>query len=70
MLKSDLQSIPEELTNYYELGPIVGEGHYALVRECKDINTGIPFALKIIDLRKCVGKVSEVIVFPRRINPS
>lgn len=49
-------SITEEILENYEIGPIIGEGTYALVRECKDINTGIKFALKIIDLKKCAGK--------------
>ena len=45
--------MPEDLINNYEVGNIIGEGHNALVRKCKDINTGITFALKIIDLKKC-----------------
>ena len=52
-----MESLPEELLDYYEVGAVIGEGHYALVRECKDINTGLVFALKIIDLKKSVGKV-------------
>lgn len=49
--------IPEELLNNYEVGDVVGEGHYAKVHQCKDINTGMVFALKIIDLSKCANKV-------------
>ncbi len=52
--------MPEELLNNYEIGDIIGEGHYAIVHECKDINTGITFALKIIDLKKCVNKVRNI----------
>ena len=51
--------IPEELLNNYEVGEVVGEGHYAVVHQCKDINTGMVFALKIIDLSKCVNKVNK-----------
>jgi hypothetical protein len=51
--------IPQELLEDYEVGNVIGQGHYALVRECKDINTGIMFALKIIDLKNNVGKVVE-----------
>jgi doublecortin-like kinase 1/2 len=40
----------------YEIGNVIGEGNFAVVRECTDINTGLKFALKIIDLRKCKGK--------------
>ena len=54
-----MENIPEEVLEYYEIGPIIGEGHYSVVRECKDINTGIVFALKIVDLKKCVGKVNN-----------
>lgn len=53
----DLDSLPKELLDNYEIGPVIGEGNYALVRECKDLNTGIKFALKIIDMKKCKGKV-------------
>jgi len=47
---------PEDLMQNYEIGNIIGEGQFAVVRECTDINTRILFALKIIDLRKCKGK--------------
>lgn len=50
--------MPKELLDNYEIGPVIGEGNYALVRECKDINTGIKFALKTVDMKKCVDKVS------------
>lgn len=53
-----MELMPEDLLDNYEIGQVIGEGHYAIVRECKDINTGIQFALKIIDLKKCGGKVS------------
>jgi len=51
--------IPEELLNNYEIGEVVGEGHYAVVHRCKDINTDLVFALKIINLKKFVNKVRE-----------
>lgn len=52
-----MEYMPEELLENYEIGQIIGEGNYSIVRECKDINTGIHFALKIIDLQKNSGKV-------------
>jgi serine/threonine protein kinase len=52
--------MPDELLNNYEIGEEIGYGHYALVRVVKDINTGYEFALKIIDLKKCVGKESMI----------
>jgi serine/threonine protein kinase len=48
---------PEELLDNYEIGRIIGHGHYAIVRECKDTNTGFKFALKAIDLKKLINKV-------------
>jgi doublecortin-like kinase 1/2 len=53
--------LPEDLLENYQVGEIIGEGNFATVRDCVDINTGIKFALKIIDLRKCKGKVLEII---------
>jgi len=53
--------IPEELLGNYEVGGVIGEGHYAVVHQCRDINTGMVFALKIIDLKKCVSKVGSSI---------
>ena len=55
--------MPADLLSNYEIGEVIGEGHYALVRKCKDINTGLRFALKIIDLKKCVGKVRNFTFF-------
>lgn len=55
--------MPEELLENYEIGQIIGEGNYSIVRECKDINTGIQFALKIIDMEKNSGKVRLSIKF-------
>ena len=47
-----MSSLPDELTEHYEIGAMIGQGHYALVHECKDISTGFVFALKVIDLIK------------------
>lgn len=52
--------MPDELLNNYEIGDEIGYGHYALVRAVKDINTGYDFALKIIDLKKCIGKENMI----------
>jgi serine/threonine protein kinase len=55
----ELTNIPDYLLDNYEIGSLIGRGHYALVRECKDINTGFKFALKEIDLTKYTSKVGE-----------
>ncbi len=52
--------LPQDLLDNYEVGHVIGQGHYALVRECKDINTGIQFALKIIDLKNISENVFHV----------
>jgi hypothetical protein len=49
--------MPEDLLENYEMGDIIGHGHYAVVRECRDVNTKFKFALKAIDLKKVVNKV-------------
>jgi len=49
--------IPVELLNNYDIGEVVGEGHYAVVHKCRDINTELVFALKIVDLKKNISKV-------------
>ena len=52
-----VNGFPDDLLKNYEIGELIGEGNFATVRECKDINTELKFALKIIDLRKCKGRV-------------
>jgi hypothetical protein len=54
----ELDFVPDELLGNYKIGDVIGEGFYAKVRECKDLNTGISFALKIIDLRDQEKRVS------------
>ncbi|XP_064608927.1 serine/threonine-protein kinase DCLK1-like [Liolophura sinensis] len=44
------------LMNKYEVGKIIGEGNFAIVKECVDRLTKQPYALKIIDKTKCKGK--------------
>ncbi|KAG9355556.1 hypothetical protein JZ751_000394 [Albula glossodonta] len=40
----------------YEIGRIIGDGNFAVVRECKLRETNIPYAMKIIDKEKLKGK--------------
>ncbi|KAL1777561.1 serine serine/threonine-protein kinase DCLK2 isoform X3 [Sigmodon hispidus] len=44
------------VTQKYRIGKIIGDGNFAVVKECMDRSTGKEFALKIIDKAKCCGK--------------
>ncbi|XP_070712587.1 serine/threonine-protein kinase DCLK2 [Pempheris klunzingeri] len=40
----------------YKVGKVIGDGNFAVVKECVERSTGKEFALKIIDKAKCSGK--------------
>ncbi|XP_077156239.1 serine/threonine-protein kinase DCLK2 isoform X1 [Paroedura picta] len=40
----------------YKVGKVIGDGNFAVVKECIERTTGKEFALKIIDKGKCCGK--------------
>ncbi|XP_018086988.1 serine/threonine-protein kinase DCLK2 isoform X2 [Xenopus laevis] len=40
----------------YKIGKVIGDGNFAVVKECVERSTGKEFALKIIDKAKCCGK--------------
>ncbi|XP_069098740.1 serine/threonine-protein kinase DCLK2 isoform X4 [Pleurodeles waltl] len=40
----------------YKVGKVIGDGNFAVVKECVERTTGKEFALKIIDKAKCCGK--------------
>ncbi|XP_021172281.2 serine/threonine-protein kinase DCLK2 isoform X1 [Fundulus heteroclitus] len=40
----------------YSVGKVIGDGNFAVVKECVERSTGKEFALKIIDKAKCSGK--------------
>ncbi|KAM8765118.1 serine/threonine-protein kinase DCLK2 isoform 2-T2 [Rhynchonycteris naso] len=44
------------LLEKYKIGKVIGDGNFAVVKECRDRSTGKEFALKIIDKGKCCGK--------------
>ncbi|KAL4706816.1 hypothetical protein ACJJTC_010050 [Scirpophaga incertulas] len=48
--------LPQPLRLKYSVGSIIGDGNFAVVRICKDKNTGKEYALKVIDKAKCKGK--------------
>ncbi|XP_058242248.1 serine/threonine-protein kinase DCLK2 isoform X2 [Hemibagrus wyckioides] len=58
----------------YKVGKVIGDGNFAVVKECVERSTGKEYALKIIDKNKCRGKEhlieSEVAVLRRVKHPN
>uniref|UniRef100_A0A3Q1H351 Serine/threonine-protein kinase DCLK2 n=1 Tax=Acanthochromis polyacanthus TaxID=80966 RepID=A0A3Q1H351_9TELE len=81
-LKSDLlltvngnRSVSSSIINdKYKVGKVIGDGNFAVVKECVERSTGQEFALKIIDKARCCGKEhlieNEVAVLRRVRHPS
>ncbi|MGH0145263.1 UNVERIFIED_CONTAM: hypothetical protein FKN15_004952, partial [Acipenser sinensis] len=45
-----------DIESFYEIGRTVGDGNFAVVKECKLRNTDVLYAMKIIDKAKLKGK--------------
>ncbi|KAM9445127.1 serine/threonine-protein kinase DCLK2 [Clarias gariepinus] len=62
------------ITDKYEVGKVIGDGNFAVVKECVERATGQEYALKIIDKAKCSGKehliANEVAILRRVRHPS
>lgn len=54
----DEPSIPASIAERYKVGRTLGDGNFAVVRECVERSTGREYALKVISKNKCRGKVS------------
>ncbi|KAM9827660.1 serine/threonine-protein kinase DCLK2-like [Neosynchiropus ocellatus] len=58
----------------YKIGKVIGDGNFAVVKECVERSTGQEYALKIIDKARCCGKEhlieNEVAVLRRVRHPS
>ncbi|KAM4751057.1 serine/threonine-protein kinase DCLK2-like isoform 2-T2 [Anableps anableps] len=58
----------------YSIGKVIGDGNFAVVKECVERSTGKEFALKIINKAKCSGKEhlikNEVAVLRRVKHPN
>lgn len=50
--------VPTSIVERYKVGRTLGDGNFAVVRECVERSTGREYALKIISKDKCRGKVS------------
>uniref|UniRef100_A0A4W5MRG0 Serine/threonine-protein kinase DCLK2 n=1 Tax=Hucho hucho TaxID=62062 RepID=A0A4W5MRG0_9TELE len=58
----------------YKVGKVIGDGNFAVVKDCIERSTGKEYALKIIDKAKCSGKEhlieNEVAVLRRVKHPN
>ncbi|KAF7666110.1 hypothetical protein LDENG_00118540 [Lucifuga dentata] len=58
----------------YKIGKVIGDGNFAVVKECVERSTGKEYALKVIDKAKCSGKEhlieNEVAVLRRVKHPN
>lgn len=52
--------LPETVSRLYSVRDMIGDGNFARVYQCVCKETGLEYALKIIDKDKCRGKVSAV----------
>ncbi|XP_048004959.1 serine/threonine-protein kinase CG17528 [Leguminivora glycinivorella] len=68
-----LSLMPQPLRLKYNIGDIIGEGNFAVVRICNNKATGQKYALKVIDKLKCKGKehyvAAEVRVMRKLCHP-
>ncbi|XP_076865048.1 serine/threonine-protein kinase DCLK3 [Brachyhypopomus gauderio] len=48
--------LPEEILHCYDLGGVVGDGNFAVVRECRVRGCSQTFAMKIVDKAKLQGR--------------
>ncbi|XP_061566303.1 serine/threonine-protein kinase DCLK2-like [Cololabis saira] len=62
------------INDKYKVGKVIGDGNFAVVKECVERSSGQEFALKIIDKARCCGKEhlieNEVSVLRRVRHPS
>ncbi|KAL0973091.1 hypothetical protein UPYG_G00198840 [Umbra pygmaea] len=55
-LGDECPSVPPSITERYKVGRVLGDGTFAVVRECVERCTRREYALKIINKSKCRGK--------------
>ncbi|XP_054481885.1 serine/threonine-protein kinase DCLK1a isoform X2 [Anoplopoma fimbria] len=66
--------VPSYISDRYKVGRMLGDGNFAVVRECVEHSTGREYALKIINKGKCRGKEhmiqNEVAILRRVKHPN
>ncbi|XP_020279716.1 serine/threonine-protein kinase GG21441 isoform X2 [Pseudomyrmex gracilis] len=66
--------LPQPLRLHYTVGPVIGDGNFAVVRQCVHKFTGDAYAMKIVDKHKCQGKetmlASEVAILRQVCHPN
>lgn len=55
-LMDEYPQVPVSIAERYKVGRTIGDGNFAVVRECVERSTGREYALKIINKGKCRGK--------------
>ncbi|XP_051158619.1 serine/threonine-protein kinase GA29083 isoform X1 [Leptopilina boulardi] len=66
--------LPQPLRLHYTVGHVIGDGNFAVVRQCVHKTTGAEYAIKIVDKYKCQGKetmlASEVAILRQVCHPN
>uniref|UniRef100_A0A087YD44 Serine/threonine-protein kinase DCLK2 n=1 Tax=Poecilia formosa TaxID=48698 RepID=A0A087YD44_POEFO len=70
----EVPAVPSYISDRYRVGRMLGDGNFAVVRECVELSTGREYALKIINKGKCRGKEhmiqNEVAILRRVKHPN
>ncbi|XP_041918968.1 serine/threonine-protein kinase DCLK1-like isoform X2 [Alosa sapidissima] len=73
-LVEEYPQVPATIAERYKVGRTLGDGNFAVVRECVERSTGREYALKIINKSKCRGKEhmiqNEVAILRRVKHPN
>ncbi|XP_075887841.1 serine/threonine-protein kinase DCLK1a isoform X2 [Nelusetta ayraudi] len=74
VLLDEVPAVPSYISDRYKVGRMLGDGNFAVVRECVEHSTGREYALKIINKGKCRGKEhmiqNEVAILRRVKHPN
>uniref|UniRef100_A0A3Q3J8P1 Serine/threonine-protein kinase DCLK2 n=1 Tax=Monopterus albus TaxID=43700 RepID=A0A3Q3J8P1_MONAL len=74
VLVDEVPAVPSYISDRYKVGRMLGDGNFAVVRECVELSTGRAYALKIINKGKCRGKEhmiqNEVAILRRVKHPN
>ncbi|XP_041707411.1 serine/threonine-protein kinase DCLK1a isoform X2 [Coregonus clupeaformis] len=74
VVEDDIPAVPASISERYRVGRTLGDGNFAVVRECVEHSTGREYALKIINKGRCRGKEhmiqNEVAILRRVKHPN